>query len=793
VTGTTSPAHPTSKPRFTLARSSQASEDVRQYVPMLSLRSRSLRQLSLLMRCRLVAALCIAALLWLAPAVCRAQGQAALEKLGPELRARLQGLDRSEEIRVSVVLDEADVPSRRSAAARRSAIRARQQRVFDDLPAGVLRIGRRYENLAGFAGRGGPAAIEALARHPAVAHVSVDRKAYASLAQGRLLTGATSAHAVGVTGNGIVVAVIDTGIDTDHADLVDDLIKEEQQCWCEGGGGPLTGCCPNGAETQSGENSAEDDNGHGTSVSGIITSAGVSAGLGVAPDADIVALKVLDADGSGYFSDIAAALDWLLNNHARLGVRVVNLSLGDGAEYSNALASPCSGSNTANAIRDLVGEGVVVFASSGNEAYDDGISLPACVPEAISVGGVYDANLGGVSWCGATCDTTLCTDSPTFSDKFVCHTNSDELLDLLAPDWRTATSRFGGGSVNFGGTSAAAPYASALAVLLIEQNPTRTPADLRTLMTSHGPMVSNPDNGLSFPRTDVEALFVVCGNDEVEAGEDCDDGNTADGDCCSSTCVFEPAGSGCDDGDACTTSDACDGAGVCSQSTALDCDDQLFCNGVETCDSGSGCQPGTPPVLEDGVSCTLDACDEANDIVTHTPDDGACDDDAWCNGAEVCDLLLDCQTGTPPPLDDSVLCTIDACDETNDVVVHTPDDGACADSTWCNGAGVCDSIFDCQPGTPPPLDDSVFCTIDACDETNDVVIHIEYDPRCDDGDPCTADLCDAVAGCMSTPISGCSVALPTGGASPGLLWLMLAASGLGALGARRRTSGSERP
>jgi cysteine-rich repeat protein len=690
------------------------------------------------MRCRPVAVLCIAALLWLAPAVCHAQAQAAVKKLGPELRAWLQGLDRSEEIRISVVLDEADLPNRRSAAARRSVIRARQQRVFDDVPAEVLRIGRRYENLAGFAGRAGPAAIEALARHPAVAHVYLDRKAYASLAQGRALTGADLAHAVGFTGDGIAVAVIDSGIDTDHADLADDLVEE--RCWCEGGGGPFNGCCPNGEETQSGAGSAEDDSGHGTSVSGIVTSAGVDAGLGVAPDAGIVALKVLDADGSGSFSDIAAALDWLLTNHASLGVRVVNLSLGDGVEHSNPLASPCSGSNTANAIRDLDAAGVAVFASSGNDGYDDGISLPACVPEAISVGGVYDANVGIVSWCGATCNTILCTDSPTFSDKFVCHTNSDELLDLLAPDWRTATSSLGGGSVNFGGTSAAAPYASALAALLIGQDPTRTPADLRTLMTSHGPMVSNPDNGLSFPRTDVEALFPVCGNEEVEEGEDCDDGNTADGDCCSSACVFDPAGSGCDDGDACTTSDACDGAGACSQSTAVECDDQLFCNGVETCDSGSGCQPGTPPVLEDGVSCTLDACDETNDVVTHTPDDGACDDGDWCNGAEVCHPVLDC-----------------------------------------------------QPGTPPPLDDSVACTIDACDGTNDVVIHVAYDSWCDDDDPCTADLCDAVAGCTSTPISGCAAAVPTGGAGPGLLWLMLAASGLRVLAARRRPNGSERP
>jgi len=674
----------------------------------------------------------MAALVWLAPAVCRAQAPAAPQKLGPELLAWLQGLDRSEEIRISVVLDEADLPDRRSPAARRGAIRARQQRVFDDVPAPVLNIGRRYENLAGFAGTAGPDAIEALARHPAVAHVYLDRKAYASLAQGRPLTGADAAHAVGVTGNGVAVAVIDTGIDTDHADLADDLVEE--RCWCAGGAGPVNGCCPNGADTQSGAGSAEDDNGHGTSVSGIVTSAGAAAGLGVAPDAGIVALKVLDANGSGSFSDVDAALDWLLTNHASLGVRVVNLSMGDGVEHSNALASPCSGSNTANAIHDLDAEDVVVFAASGNEGYDDGIALPACVPEAISVGGVYDANVGGISWCGETCDTIVCTDSITFADKFVCHSNSDELLDLLAPDWRTTTSALGGGTVNFGGTSAAAPYASALAALLVDQDPTRTPADLRSLMTTHGPMVSNPDNGLSFPRTDVEMLFLaVCGNGEVEGDEDCDDGNTADGDCCSSACAFEPFGSGCDDGDACTAPDTCDGAGACSQSTPLDCDDELFCNGVETCDPGSGCQPGTPPALDDFVACTIDACDEANDLVTHTPDDAACDD-----------------------------------------------------ATWCNGAEVCDPVLDCQPGTPPALDDSVACTIDACDETNDAVIHIAYAPRCDDGDSCTADLCAPLAGCTSTPIPGCSVALPTGGAAAGLLWLALAASGLRAL-ARRKT------
>jgi len=58
------------------------------------------------------------------------------------------------------------------------------------------------------------------------------------------------------------------------------------------------------------------------------------------------------------------------------------------------MASPCAGSNTANAIAALYGEGVAVFAASGNDGFDDGISFPACVAQAISVGGVYDAALG---------------------------------------------------------------------------------------------------------------------------------------------------------------------------------------------------------------------------------------------------------------------------------------------------------------------------------------------------------------------------------------------------------------
>ena len=272
-----------------------------------------------------------------------------------------------------------------------------------------------------------------------------------------------------------------------------------------------------------------------------------------------------------------------------------------------------------------------------------------------------------------------------------------------------------------------------------------------------------------------------CGNSTIEQGENCDDGNALDGDCCSSRCRLDSAGTPCtDDGRVCTNdrcnaggtcthpsvtngtscadADLCNGAetcqsGSCQSGTPLMCDDSDFCNGTETCDAGSGCQPGTPPTLSDGVGCTVDACDEVGDQVTHTPDNGLCDDSQFCNGAEICDLTQDCQPGVPPNPSDGVSCTIDVCDEGSDSFTHTPDDGLCDDSQFCNGAETCDLIQDCQPGIPPNPTDGVGCTVDACDEGSDSFTHTPNDGLCDDSNLCTTDVCDLNLDCINTPVS----------------------------------------
>ncbi|MEE8522991.1 MAG: hypothetical protein V3T72_03585 [Thermoanaerobaculia bacterium] len=118
-------------------------------------------------------------------------------------------------------------------------------------------------------------------------------------------------------------------------------------------------------------------------------------------------------------------------------------------------------------------------------------------------------------------------------------------------------------------------------------------------------------------------------------------------------------------------SDVCGGG--CTSND--DCTDGLFCNGAETCVAGS-CQAGTPVDCDDSVACTVDSCDEAGDTCDNVPDDGACDDGLFCNGAETCDPVLGCQPGSDP-------CPGGTCDEVNDVCVGCGD-GVCDPGEDCN-------------------------------------------------------------------------------------------------------------
>jgi cysteine-rich repeat protein len=549
----------------------------------------------------ILAALACAA--WASPGLALAPGSAAnplgespgsTSRLGPALVQALRAPVPPHGLAVGVTLRGDDLPAPGPERGRR--VRERQQRVLETLPAGGFLLKRRFRTLSGMAGWIQPSALATLAAHPEVAFVYLDGRVRASLAQGVALVGADVAHASGYTGEGVSVAVLDTGIDSDHPDFTTGSDLVAQHCFCDDHPSPVRGCCP--GRTQESE-SAEDDEGHGTSVAGVITSDGAVGGLGVAPDAGIVAVKVLDAQGGGSFTDVAAGLDWVLAHREEFSIRVVNLSLGDTGAYADPGVSPCSGTNTANAIALLHAAGVAVFAASGNEAHTAGISFPACVSEAISVVAVSLNNLGGVSWCAdASCSSILCTDASTAPDVFTCHSNSHALLDLLAPDWRTDVAALGGGIAAFGGTSASSPYAAAQASLLFQADPGLSADAVRTLLTQSGPSVPHPSSGLSFPRADVaqalDALLGVCGDAVVDPGEDCDDGNALDGDCCSGACLFEASGSVCGTGDACVPAPSCDGAGLCVPGEPLVCDDGDPLS-TDHCDPVEGCVFTFPP------------------------------------------------------------------------------------------------------------------------------------------------------------------------------------------------------
>src|SRR5438874_5796472 len=152
----------------------------------------------------------------------------------------------------------------------------------------------------------------------------------------------------------------------------------------------------------------------------------------------------------------------------------------------------------------------------------------------------------------------------------------------------------------------------------------------------------------------------ICGNGFLDAGEQCDDGNTLNGDCCTSTCQFEPAETSCDDGNVCTDNRTCDGAGIC-QVTGFNrsgCDDGSACTTSDQCSNGT-CVGGPALGCDDDNPCTDDSCDPAVGCV-HTNNTASCDDGNACTTNDRCSAGS-CVGGAAPNCDDGNSCTTDNC------------------------------------------------------------------------------------------------------------------------------------
>ena len=402
------------------------------------------------------------------------------EKIGPDVITTLQTTG---EARVVIALVE---PSALQAqkidlAQARGEIAVQQAEVLASLSPLDFRLKYQYQAVPALAGAVlTEAGLQQLAAHPQVRKIDLDVGGRGGLANSVPLIGATAWHTDGITGTGGVVAVLDSGLDTDHSDLAAALIH--QACFGDDDFAINgSGFCPNGSDRQFGAGAAEDDAGHGTHVSGIISSRGNQSAVGVAPGTSIVAIKVTAGptfSGIFYsFSEIVAALDFIINN--RPDVQVINMSLVTNATFAgdcdNATSWTMAG---ASAINTLRANGVVAFASSGNTGSGTEMAAPACLRNVISVGATDNA------------------------DSVAGFTSSNSATDIMAPGVSILSDDLANSTRSASGTSMASPHAAGCAALFIATGVAVTPDQIEARLESSPVQVADGTNGLTFPRID---------------------------------------------------------------------------------------------------------------------------------------------------------------------------------------------------------------------------------------------------------------------------------------------------
>jgi hypothetical protein len=309
------------------------------------------------------------------------------------------------------------------------------------------------------------AALERLLERPEVAAVYEDTRVRLQLTESLALIGQPAAAAAGHRGAGTTVAVLDSGADYTRAAFG----------FCTTPGQPA-GCKVVAAEDFAPpDNQLDDPELHGTLVSAIV--------VGVAPDARLAVLDVFDGD-QGSFTAILAALDWAIVNRDRFDIAAVNMSFGG----DEGVTAPCEDAGYTPAVQLLRTEGIVSVVASGNNAFTNQLGAPACTPGVVSVGAVYDANVGSVN-------TTICSDPTTRADQVACFSDSASFLTMLAPgDLITAAGLSGGG------TSLSAPFVAGAAAVLKGTYPGEIPAQTVARMTTTGVPVTDPRNSITTPR-----------------------------------------------------------------------------------------------------------------------------------------------------------------------------------------------------------------------------------------------------------------------------------------------------
>ncbi len=378
----------------------------------------------------------------------------------------------------------------------------------DSLAAGAL-LTRRYRHLPVVRMQVLPVALELLAGDPRVERITPNRRLRAFDREGNQLMNVPAVHSLGFRGRGIGVAVLDTGVDYRHSEL------------SPGGRDPVTSKTILLWDSVNNDNDPMDREGHGTSVAGIVA----GKERGVAPEARIVAVRVLDEQGEGTEDQMLDGIDAVLDSIADgnpYNIKVVNMSFGG---YDDEEWPPGSGTcdaldpATAAAFERLTAAGVAIFVAAGNGGCTRGVAWPACLSRAMAVGAVYDDAIctlelplvGCVSHTQSfgpgQCQKNGCSDEYK-ADRIACYSDSGDKLDVWAPAdcARTAAPNDETESC-FNGTSAAAPYASGVAALLSQAVPARTAEALTSALRSTGKPLRDSRNGITRNRLDAQAAL----------------------------------------------------------------------------------------------------------------------------------------------------------------------------------------------------------------------------------------------------------------------------------------------
>lgn len=267
-------------------------------------------------------------------------------------------------------------------------------------------------------------------------------------------------EAFNVTGKGLTVAVVDTGLNTQHVDFAGRVVAQRNFTADNGGN----------------VDDATDGNGHGTNVGGIIVANGDHKGI--APGANIIPLKVLTNTGGGSFEAVDQALAWVLENREAHNITVVSMSLGDSGNYTS---DDFGEDAIRQKIRKLREVRVPVVIAAGNDYFShnsqQGMGYPAIIRECVSVGALYDGPGGGFNYgSGAKAFSRKAGQITPFSQRLHPSVNRATNTRIFAPGAPVTSAGINGphGESIQHGTSQATPVTAGLLLLMQEFYKVRT-------------------------------------------------------------------------------------------------------------------------------------------------------------------------------------------------------------------------------------------------------------------------------------------------------------------------------